>query len=115
MVSNKNKKQQFISAFDIGEISADIFLNKDKYLRKTITIGAEEMDMQQVATTFSEVLGKNIEYQKFPMLIARFMMGKDLYKMFKWINENDAIFMKDLELFKKENPKLLSLKQWIKF
>lgn len=111
---NKNKTQQFISAVDVGEISADIFLNKDKYLGKTITIGSEEMDMQQVATIFSEVLGKEISYQKFPMLIARFVMGKDLYKMFKWINENDAIFMKDLELFKKENPNLLSLRQWIK-
>ena len=111
---NQNKTQQFISAVDVGEISAGIFLNKDKYLGKTITIGSEEMNMQQVATIFSEVLGKEISYQKFPMLIARFVMGKDLYKMFKWINENDAIFMKDLELFKKENPNLLSLRQWIK-
>ncbi|MBU0695798.1 MAG: NmrA/HSCARG family protein [Bacteroidetes bacterium] len=111
---NKNKTQQFISAVDIGEISSDIFLNKSKYLGKTITIGTEEMDMQQVANAFSEVLGKEISYQKFPMLIARLVMGKDLYKMFKWINENDAVFMKDLELFKKENPNLLSLNQWIK-
>jgi len=111
---NKNKTQQFISAVDIGEISADIFLDKDRYLGKTITIGSEEMDIQQVAAIFSEVLGKEISYQKFPMLIARFVMGKDLYKMFKWINENDAVFIKDLELFKKENPNLLSLKQWIK-
>ena len=111
---NKNKTQQFISAVDVGEISADIFLHKDKYLRKTITIGSEEMDMQEIATTFSEALGKEISYQKFPMLIARLVMGKDLYKMFKWINENDSIFMKDLELFKKENPNLLRFRQWIK-
>lgn len=111
---NKNKIQQFISAVDIGEISSDIFLNKSKYLGKTLTIGSEEMDMQQVANAFSDVLGKEISYQKFPMLIARLVMGKDLYKMFKWINKNDAIFLKDIELFKKENPNLLSLNQWIK-
>lgn len=111
---NKNTTQQFISAIDIGKISADIFLNKEKYIGKTMTIGSEEMDMQQVAATFSEVLDKEISYQKFPMLIARLVMGKDLYKMFQWINENDAIFMKDLELFKKDNPNLLSLSQWIK-
>lgn len=110
---NKNKTQQFISAVDIGKISATIFLNKDKYLGKTITIGSEEMDMQQIEATFSEVLGKKISYQKFPMLIARVVMGKNLYKMFKWINENDAIFMKDLEQLKK-NPNLTRLKQWIK-
>lgn len=111
---NKNKTQQFISAVDVGEISADIFLNKNKYLGKTITIGSEDMDMQQVATAFSEVLGKEIKYQKLPMLITRLVMGKDLYKMFKWINENDAVFMKDLEAFKKEHPNLTNLKQWIK-
>lgn len=111
---NKNKTQQFIGAVDIGEISTDIFLNKNKYLEKTITIGSEEMDMQQVAATFSEVLGKEIKYQKLPLLIARLVMGKDLYKMFKWINENDEIFIKDIDLFKKENPNLTSLKHWIK-
>jgi len=111
---NKNTTQQFIGAVDIGEISADIFLNQNKYLEKTITLGSEEMDMQQVAATFSEVLGKEISYQKLPLLIARLVMGKDLYKMFKWINENDAIFIKDIDQFKKENPNLTSLKHWIK-
>jgi uncharacterized protein YbjT (DUF2867 family) len=111
---NKDKVQQFISVIDIGEISANIFLNQEKYLGKTITIAAEEMDMQQVANTFSEVLGKEIKYQKLPMLITRLAMGKNLYKMFRWINENDAAFMKDLDAFKKENPNLTSLKQWIK-
>ena len=111
---NKNKTQQFISAVDIGEIGASIFLSKDSYLGKTITIGSEEMDMQHVAATFSHVLGKEISYQKLPIFIARLAMGKNLYKMFKWINENDAIFMKDLQIFKKEHPNLISLKQWIK-
>jgi uncharacterized protein YbjT (DUF2867 family) len=111
---NKNKTQQFIGAADIGEISADIFLNKNKYLEKTITIGSEEMDMQQVAASFSEVLGKEIKYQKLPLFIVRLVMGKDLYKMFKWINEGDAVFIKDIGLFKKENPNLTSLKHWIK-
>ncbi|MGB5006983.1 MAG: NmrA family NAD(P)-binding protein, partial [Ferruginibacter sp.] len=110
---NKNKVQQFISTVDIGEISSSIFLNKDRYLGKTITIGSEEMDMQQVATTFSQVLGKEIKYQKLPLFIVRLIMGKNLYKMFKWINKNDPIFIKDLESFKKEYPGLTRLKQWV--
>ena len=48
--------------------------------------------MKKVADIFSEVLGKEIKYQKLPMFITRLVMGKDLYKMFKWINENDAVF-----------------------
>ena len=111
---NREKIQQFVSAVDIGEISAEIFLNQDKYLEKTITIGAEEMSMQQVTDIFTEVLGQEIKYQKLPLFLTRLVMGKDLYKMFKWINGNDAVFIKDLTTFKKENPNLTSLKQWIK-
>ncbi len=111
---NRHKTLQFTSAIDIGEISADIFLNREKYLGRTITIGSEEMDMQQAAAAFSEVLGKETKYQNLPMFITRLVMGKDLYKMFKWINENDAMFIKDLKAFTNEHPNLIGLKQWIK-
>lgn len=111
---NKDVIQQFISSKDIGEISATIFINPGKYLGKTLTLAAEEMDMQQVANIFSEALGKEIKYQKLPMLITRLVMGKNLYKMFKWVNENNAVFLKDLDAFRKEYPNLTKLKQWIK-
>jgi uncharacterized protein YbjT (DUF2867 family) len=111
---NKGTIQQFISARDIGEISAAIFMNPDKYLGKTLTIAAEEMNMQQVADIFSEVSGKEIKYQKLPMLITRLVMGRNLYKMFKWVNENDAVFLKDLDAFRKEYPNLTDLRHWIR-
>ncbi len=110
---NKDVVQQFISSFDIGEISASVFMNPDKYLGKTLTIAAEEMSMKQVSVIFSEVMGKEILYQKLPMLITRLVMGKDNAKMFTWVNENDAIFVKDLDAFKKEYPNLTGLKEWI--
>ncbi len=112
--NDKNKVQQFMSTEDIGRISVTIFNDPVKYTGKTITMATEQMDMQQVAGTFSEVWGKEIKYQKLPMFITRLFLGKDLYKMFKWINENDAIFLKDLDAFKKEYPGMLSLKDWIK-
>jgi uncharacterized protein YbjT (DUF2867 family) len=110
---NKDVVQQFISSRDIGEISAAIFMDPGKYLGKTLVLAAEEMDMKKVAEIFSEVLGKEIKYQKLPMLITRLVMGKNLYKMFKWVNENDAVFLKDLEGFRKEYPGLTELKRWI--
>jgi uncharacterized protein YbjT (DUF2867 family) len=109
-----NRMQQLVGSVDIGEFSADIFLNKDKYLGKTITVGIEEMNMQQVASIFTEVLGREIKYQKLPMIITRLVMGKDLYKMFKWFNEHDEPLMKDLAAFTNGKTNLTSLKQWIK-
>lgn len=110
---NKDVVQQFISSKDIGEISADIFMKPDKYSGRIVTIAAEEMDMETVAGVFSEVLRKEIKYQKLPGLITRLVMGKDLYKMFKWVNENNAVFLKDLDAFKKEYPHLTGLREWI--
>jgi uncharacterized protein YbjT (DUF2867 family) len=110
---NKDVIQQFISSKDIGEISTEIFMKPGQYLERTLTIAAEEMDMKGVAAIFSEALGKEIKYQKLPNLITRLVMGKDHYKMFKWVNEHDAVFLKDLVAFRKEYPDLTGLKHWI--
>jgi uncharacterized protein YbjT (DUF2867 family) len=106
--------QQFISAEDIGKISTKIFLNKDLYINKTLVLAAEEMNMEQVASVFSEALERKIDYNKLPAFITRVVMGNDLYKMFTWINKNDAVFLKDINAFKKEFSHLLDLKTWIR-
>ena len=112
--TRKNTVQQYISAEDIGKISAIIFMNPEKYYGKTLTIAAEEMDGLQVANHFSNVWDKPVSYQQLPGIITRLAMGKDLYKMFNWINKNDALFLKDLDAFKKEYPNLLTLEDWIR-
>ena len=110
----KNTIQQYVSAEDIGKISTSIFMNPEKYCGQTLTIAAEQKDGLQVAATFSKVWGKPIGYQQLPGIITRLAMGRDLYKMFSWINKNNAMFVKDLAAFKKEFPGLLSLEEWIK-
>jgi len=111
---DRNIAQQFISTEDIGRISAQIFINPGQYEGRTITMAVEQLDLIQVSSIFSNVLEKEIRYQKLPGLITRFAMGKDLYKMFKWINENGGVFMKDIGAFQKEFPDYLTLKEWIK-
>ncbi|WP_205499853.1 NmrA/HSCARG family protein [Rufibacter psychrotolerans] len=109
----KEVVQQFISAQDIGKISAHIFSHPAPYQGSTITLAAEQLTLAQVAAIFSEVLGKEVRYQKLPMFLTRLFMGRNLYKMFKWVNEHDAVFLKDLAAFKKEHPHLKSLRDWI--
>lgn len=110
--TNKDKVQQFISTEDVGKIAALIFENGDQYKNKTLVLAAEELNMLQVAAVFSEVMGRKISYSTLPPLLTRLFMGKDLYKMFTWINNNDVIFLKDVDDFKKEFPGLLDLKTW---
>ena len=106
--------QQMIAAADIGRLSAMIFSDAQKYNGTTITAASEQMDSIQVAALFSDVLGRKIEYQKLPMIITRIVMGKDLYKMFSWLNQNNCLFVKDINGFRKEHHDLMSLRDWIK-
>jgi uncharacterized protein YbjT (DUF2867 family) len=109
----KETVQQWISADDVGRISAEAFMHPTAYYGKTITVAAEQMNMQQVTDTFSQAMSKEIKYGKLPGLIIKIFMGKNLYKMFKWVDEHDAVFIKDLTAFKNQFPNLLDLKTWI--
>jgi hypothetical protein len=59
------------------------------------------------------VLNKKIEYQKLPLLMTILFLGKNLYKMFRWINEKSSFQKEDLELTNKEFPNLVRLKSWM--
>jgi len=72
------------------------------------------MNGEQLATTFSKVMDREIKFQQLPMLITRLVMRKDLTKMFRWVNNNDSCFVKDMQAFKNEFPGLLSLEEWIR-
>ncbi len=110
---DKKVIQQFVSGEDVGKLSAIIFKNPNLHLSRTITLAAEEMDQEQVAQLFSRKFGKEIKFQKLPSLITRLAMGKDLAKMFSWVNNNGGVFVKDLEALKSEFPGMLSLSEWI--
>ncbi len=97
---------QFMSAGDIGDISAEIFRNPDMFAGRTLTMAREQMSMLQMAGAFSEVLGIKIKYQKIHPLLTRLIMGKNLSRMFDWVNHHDAVFLGDLEAFRKEFPGL---------
>ena len=110
---HRNIVQPFISALDIGAASAAIFQNPEKYQGRTISLVAAEMNLDEVAKIFSESLGKEIKYQKLPMFITRLVMGRNLYKMFDWINKNKGGPFWDKESYPGELPHLMDLRQWI--
>ncbi len=110
---NVDTIQQYVASEDIGKAAAKIFQHSDLYLGKTIPLATEQLSTGQVAEMFSLVLNKKIEYQKLPVLITRLFLGKNLYKMFKWINEKSSFQKEDLALTRKEFTNLISLKSWI--
>ena len=106
--------QLFVSSYDIGNISTLIFLSPDQYAEKTILLSVEEISQENIASVFSNVLGQEIKYQKMPMVLTRLLMGRDLYKMFKWYNENYKSLIKNQTAFHKVFPNMLNLREWVK-
>jgi uncharacterized protein YbjT (DUF2867 family) len=112
--TNKDKVQQFISAEDIGKIATTMFSDPTKYTGKTVTVATEQMDGAQLAGLLTIALERTITYQKLPMIITRLVMGRDLAKMFRWLNNNDALFVKDMANVRNEFPGMLGLQDWVK-
>lgn len=110
---HRNTVLQYIAAENIGKVATKIFQNSEMYLSKTIPLATEQLSTQEVADTFSEVLNKKIEYKKLPMLITKLFLGKNLYKMFKWMTEKSSFQKEDVDLTVKEFPNPVSLKTWI--
>jgi uncharacterized protein YbjT (DUF2867 family) len=81
------RKHQMIAVEDIAKYVADAFANPEKYLRKTIEIAGDELTNEEVASTMSEVLGIKVKFSRLPLFMAKLVMDKDLYLMFKWFCE----------------------------
>jgi uncharacterized protein YbjT (DUF2867 family) len=110
---NKDVVQQMLSADDVGRIAAHIFKNPAPYGGRTITLAAEQLSQQQVADTLSKALGRPIQYKKLPGIIARLAMGRDLSAMFRWVNANGAVFLKDVRETEREFGEMMRLEKWI--
>ena len=112
--TRKDRVQQFMSATDVGKIPTTIFSEPGKYRNATMDLAAEQMDGQELALLLSEVMKTKIKFQQLPMFITRLVMGRDLSKMFHWVNHNDVLFVKDIDAFKKQFPPMISFRDWIK-
>jgi uncharacterized protein YbjT (DUF2867 family) len=110
---DRNILQPFLSVQDIGTVSAAIFQNREKFLGKTISLVAAEMNLDDIGEIFSEVLGKEIKYQQLPMFLTRLIMGRNLYRMFDWINKNKGRPFWSKEKSSEELPHLMDFRQWI--
>lgn len=113
MPLNKSVTQQFISTDDVGKIAAKVITNPKVYKNKVLSLATDEKQITEVAKLFGAAMNKEIKYQKLPGLITRLIMGKDLYKMFKYMNKNDFVVLKDIEPIKQEFEGLGNLENWI--
>ena len=110
---NKMCKQQMIGIDDIGKIVSVVIANKEKYHKKTISIATDELQIGEIPQIFSEAINKTVTYKKLPGFITRLAMGKDLSKMFKYINQNDFCVLNNIQDVRDEFNISGDFKSWI--
>lgn len=109
----KDVIQQLISTEDVGKIASQIIQNVSKYKNKTISLATDQKSMTDQAKSFSKGLNMPINHQKLPGIFTLLFMGKDLYKMFRYMNKNNFVIVDDIDAIKKEFHGLGDLDKWI--
>jgi len=103
---------QQLSEDDFGAMVTQVFEHPENYLGRAIELASTAMTMEQVANTFSQVLGKTIAYQQIPFEAFQQQAGEEVTTMFRWF-ENTG-YNADLETLTHEFKPLSSLETYLR-
>jgi uncharacterized protein YbjT (DUF2867 family) len=81
------KKHQVAALDDIGRFAADAVVNTHNYMNKTVDIAGDELSNEEIALIMSEVLGLKVKFSRLPLFIAKVVMEREMFLMFRWFNE----------------------------
>lgn len=110
---NQTCKQQMIGVDDIGKIAAQVISNPKEYSGKTLSIATDEYQIGDLPQLFSKAMNKPVMYKKLPGIIVRLAMGNDLYKMFKYMNQNDFCAVNNIQDIREEFKINGDFKNWV--
>lgn len=105
---------QYLASEDVGKAALKAFQDPERYINKTITLASEALSTEEVANIFSTELASPVKYSKLPWLMSRVFLGKDIHKMFSWLNKGNLLANPQEITGKEEFPEMLDLKTWIR-
>lgn len=102
---------QIIAVSDIGKIVATIFLDKDRFVGRTIEIAGDEITSASLESSLSRAAGRTIGYKRFPdsLLKENSFLGRlaDLFDNGRLAGRADIASLKN------EFGPLLSFDEWL--
>jgi uncharacterized protein YbjT (DUF2867 family) len=109
-----DKPYQTIATEDIGAFAALAFERAKEFMGLELEIASSELTNPETAETFSRVLGKPVKFQQLPMPLVRVVLGKELYQMFRWFNQEG--FRADIKELRRCYPELhlQTLEEWLR-
>jgi uncharacterized protein YbjT (DUF2867 family) len=113
-----DRKLPGIAAEDIGKCAYGIFKAGNKFIGQTVAISGENLTGAQMAAAFSEVLGKEIQYNSVPPGVFRsfgFPGADDLGNMFQFKRDFEDYFsgVRNPDFARTLNPSLQNFKAWL--
>ena len=113
-----DKKLPGIAAEDIGKCAYGIFKKGADFIGKTVGISGENLTGAQLASVFTEVLGKEVRYNKVAPEAYRnfgFPGADDLGNMFQFKCDFEDYFCgaRNPDFVRRLNPSLQNFKTWL--
>jgi uncharacterized protein YbjT (DUF2867 family) len=107
-----------IAAEDIGKCAYGIFKKGNEFIGKTIGIAGGHPTGAELASSFTEALGKEVKYNTVPSDIYRtfgFPGADEMGNMFQFKADFNDYYCKSrsIELAKELNPELQDFKTWL--
>lgn len=114
-----DKKLSGIAAEDIGKCAYTIFKRGNEFIGKKVGIAGEHLTINEIANTFSKVLGEEVVYNAVPFDVYRsfgFPGADDVGNMFQFYHDFEEYFIgaRSIEFTKSLNPQLKSFDSWLK-
>lgn len=95
-------KLQQLSEEDYGEMVAEVFERPAEFMYREIEVASVDMTMPEIATVFSRVLGKPVQYQQISFEAFEQQAGEEITIMYRWF-ENVG-YAADLAQLKRQFP-----------
>lgn len=80
-----DRQLQQIAVDDIGNFTALVIEQRERFAGQRIDIGSDELDGNEQATVLSEVLGREIRYQQVPLDALR-QQSEEIALMYEWFD-----------------------------
>lgn len=99
---------QMIAVRDIGRYTGVVLENPAEFVGAATELAGDELPMDQVAETFSRVLGREVRYEPVPLDAVD---SDEMRGMFEWFVEEG--YQADIASLRSTIPDLLDLRTWI--
>lgn len=103
---------QHIAVEDIGRFAAEAFGNPAQWLGVSLDIAGDEATQREIARTFSQVTGREVEYVQVSWDEFEEQQGEEMTIMEKWF-ENVG-YSVDVDELRSKYPWLVTLEQYLK-